>query len=262
MYSMSVLSNNLKFLRKAKGFTQEELAEKLGMTRSILGSYEESRAEPKLFTLQNITKYFQVSIDDILSKDLSKESGTAVGIVSELRVLPIVVSPENRELVNIVPNKASAGYLNGFADQEYIKDLSCFSLPLNEISQDRTYRIFQIKGDSMLPIAPDSYIITYYQENWQDIKDNDCYVVLTKEEGIVYKRIVNKISECNSLVLKSDNLIYEPYEIKLETVLEIWKAIGYISFRLPKGEELSLEKLSSLVLELQKELSDMKKTKN
>jgi transcriptional regulator with XRE-family HTH domain len=259
---MSALSNNLKFLRKAKGFTQEELAEKLGMTRSILGSYEESRAEPKLLTLQNISNYFQVSIDELISKDLSKGSASTIGIASDLRILPIVVSPENRELINVVPNKASAGYLNGFADQEYIKDLSCFSLPLNEISQNKTYRIFQIKGDSMLPIAPDSYIITYYQENWQEIKDNDCYVVLTKEEGIVYKRVLNKISESNTIVLRSDNLAYEPYEVNMETVLELWKAIGYISFQLPKGEELSLEKLSSLVLDLQKELIEMKKNQN
>jgi transcriptional regulator with XRE-family HTH domain len=262
---MSRLGDNIRFLRKNKGFTQEELANELAkytkMTRSILGSYEEGRAEPKFLTQLALSNYFGYSIKELMTEDLSVNSPTTPTEETKLQILAITVTPDNKELINAVPNKASAGYLNGFADQEYIKGLPCFALPLNEISQNRTYRIFQIKGDSMLPIVPDSYIITQYLENWRDIRDNDCYIVLTKDEGIVYKRVLNKISEKNEITLKSDNPAYEPYKVKLDSILELWKAIGYISFQLPngQGQDLSLENLSNMVFELQKNLSDLKK---
>lgn len=257
---MSLLSNNIKLLRKGLGFTQEELAEKVGITRSILGSYEEGRAEPKLQTLQNIAQYFKVSIDDLLSKEISSVTPAMVDTKgSGLRILPIVVTQDDKELINVVPNKAIAGYLNGYSDKEYIQDLSCFNLPVHEISPNRTYRIFQIKGDSMLPIPSDAYIISQYIENWELIKDNDSYIVLTKDDGVVFKRVSNRISERNEVLLTSDNPAYPPYSIKIDSVLEIWKAVGYICFQLPKGSnDLSLERLSNLVLELQKDLSAMK----
>jgi len=255
---MSQLSNNIKYLRKGKGYTQEELATELGITRSILGSYEEARAEPKLVTLQTIATYFGKTIDELVNNDVSIAPVSTVNKETELRILPIVVTPSNKELINVVPNKAIAGYLNGHADQEYIKDLSCFDLPLKEITSNRTYRIFQIKGDSMLPIPSDSYVISYFVENWKDVKENECYVVLTKDDGVVYKRVSTNGSNKNEVLLTSDNTAYLPYTIQTDTVLELWKAIGYISFQLPLSDDLSLEKLSNLVLELKKDMSDFK----
>ncbi len=255
---MSVLSSNFKYLRKGKGFTQEELATELGITRSILGSYEEARAEPKLATLQIIATYFGKTIDELVTNDLSLASISSLAKEMELRILPIVVTPSNKELINVVPNKAVAGYLNGHSDTKYIKELSAFDLPLAEISSNRTYRIFQIKGDSMLPIPSDSYIISFFVENWKDIKQDECYVVLTKDDGIVYKRVSTKGMDKSELLLSSDNTDFEPYTIPVDTVIELWKAIGYISFQLPLAGDLSLEKLSSLVLELKKDMNNMK----
>jgi transcriptional regulator with XRE-family HTH domain len=256
---MSRLSNNLRHLRKQKGFTQEEMAEKLGLTRSILGSYEEGRAEPKLQTLQTIANFFSISIDDLIGKEPNDLMAGSDVTGNALRVLPIVVNESNRELVSIVPLKAAAGYLNGYSDTEFIRELSSFSLPLSEISQDRTYRIFQTKGDSMLPIPSGSYIIASYVDDWTQIKTNQCYVVLTKDDGIIYKRISATNISQNELMLSSDNPAYPAYSIPLDTVLEVWKAVGYISFQLPEFNELSLEKLSSLVLEMQKDLNKMRK---
>jgi transcriptional regulator with XRE-family HTH domain len=261
---MGFLNTNIRFLRKNKGLTQEDLAKKIGITRPIVGAYEEGRADPKLHTLQNIAHYFEVGIDDLLNKDLSKKKGDNIKADIEgigLRVLPVIVNPDNKELITVVPIKAAAGYLNGYSDSEYVEKLHHFDLPLNEISSNKTYRIFQIKGDSMKPIMPGSYIIAEYLENWKEVKDNKCYVLLTKDEGIVYKRILNRISESNEFILKSDNPEYPAYQIDINTIFEVWKAIGYISFELPDAEDLSLDKLSSLVMGLQKDLNKLKTSK-
>ena len=65
---MAYLPSNLKKLRKDKGITQQELANKLGIKRSLIGSYEEGRAEPKLETMQNLALFYGLSIDDIINK--------------------------------------------------------------------------------------------------------------------------------------------------------------------------------------------------
>ena len=41
---MTLISNNIKVLRKKAGFTQEQLSAKIGIKRSVLGAYEEGRA--------------------------------------------------------------------------------------------------------------------------------------------------------------------------------------------------------------------------
>jgi transcriptional regulator with XRE-family HTH domain len=162
---MSFFASNLRFLRKQKGLTQEQLADKLAINRAMIGSYEESRAEPKYELLQRMAYLFKVSIHDMIDSDMEKQfaqknrtnNSSHKGLYKDiegrgLRVLPIVVDRENRELITVVPSKAAAGYLNGYADPEFIETLPTFNLPFDRFKTDRTYRTFQISGDSMLPI--------------------------------------------------------------------------------------------------------------
>ena len=166
---MNYVKNNLKFLRKKEALTQEQLATKIGVKRAMIGAYEEGRAEPRLHTLQHLAAYFQVRLDDFVNKDLSGSSSIPKADISgaQLRILPVVVDgTDERELGTLVPVKASAGYLSGYGDADYIGALPRFSMPFPELPQDRTYRVFQIRGESMLPIIPVSEIkITSFFNN-------------------------------------------------------------------------------------------------
>ncbi len=256
------LSFNIKYLRKSKGLTQEEFANKIDVKRSVIGAYEEGRAEPKLSTIQNIADYYQITIDDLINSDLSKKSTKKdIGGLG-LRILPIMVDrEEDKELVTLVPVKAAAGYLNGYADPEYVEALPAFRLPFPEVLNKGTIRAFQIKGDSMLPIPPHAYIISEYIQDWKQLKDGQSYVFITKNDGIVYKRAYNRINEAEEILLKSDNPEYEAYSIKINDVIEIWKALGYVSFELPNPESdnVSLQKLSAMVMQLKSEMEKIKK---
>lgn len=256
---------NIRSQRKKRGLTQEELANKIGLTRSIVGAYEEGRAEPKLSTLQNLAHLFDVTVDALLDSDLSRSKGELSGVQDArgvgLRILPVITNQENKELITIVPKKAAAGYLTGYSDPDFIEELPRFALPLTELSQNRTYRLFQIMGDSMNPIASDSYIICEYLQDWLEIKDNKSYVILTKDDGIVYKRLFNKIEKTNEVLLKSDNPEFHSYSLSLDAILEIWKAVGYLSFELPGTEDQSLDKLSSIVMELKRDLNKLKSSR-
>jgi transcriptional regulator with XRE-family HTH domain len=71
---MSIVSKNIKYLRKLNGFTQEKLAQKIGIKRSLVGAYEESRANPNLANLKNMAIAFGTTVDKILEQDLSNQS--------------------------------------------------------------------------------------------------------------------------------------------------------------------------------------------
>lgn len=261
---MIYLKENMKFLRKQRVMTQGQLADLLDSKRSLIGSYEEGRGVPKLSIIRRMAEIFEISMDDLLAVDLSQKktedrsqkTEEKKNIGSGLKVLSVVVTPENNELISIVPVKASAGYLNGRADAEYMEQLPHFSMPVAELSQGRSYRVFQIKGDSMLPVPPGSYIFCDYVEEATDIREGKPYVLITSDEGIVYKRIF--LLNENQLQLKSDNPEYEPYTVETTSVLEIWRALGFLSFELPEPDALNMQKLSSVVAKMQEELAKMK----
>nr|WP_323134785.1 XRE family transcriptional regulator [Pontibacter kalidii] len=249
-------------MRKHASLTQAQLAEKLEIKRSLVGAYEEGRAEPKLSTLVNVARLFDVSLDDLITRDLVHEApagaangeGRANG--GNLRVLAITVDQEERENIELVPYKASAGYLNGYADAEFIEELPRFRLPM--LGAGGTYRAFEISGDSMLPIASGTVIVGRFIEDWGQIKDGTPCIIVSQKEGVVFKRIFNKIKDASTLRLHSDNPVYSPYEVHVEDVVEIWEARSYISSTFPIAD-LSLDKLSSIVLDLQKEVQKLKK---
>lgn len=255
------LAQNIRYLRKEKGFTQEGLAAKLGINRAALGSYEEGRAEPKLAVLQMLAQYFSCSLDDLLHLDFvqGKRRSAPDKKGQNLRVLSVAVDQEEKERIVVVPVKAAAGYLDGFSDVDFIESLPSFSLPLQELGRERSYRLFQIKGDSMNPIPSGSYIISEYVQDWTQIKDDHCYILITKDEGIVYKRLLNRLHE-EQLILKSDNPEYKPYSVDSDMIAEVWKAIGYISLQLPEtgADPLSANQIMNALIRLEKEVKEVK----
>ncbi|AYA36183.1 helix-turn-helix domain-containing protein [Hymenobacter oligotrophus] len=275
-----MINTNLKFWRRELGLTQAQLADKLSIKRSLIGAYEEGRAEPKLTTLVKMARLFGISLDALVTTDFSKKrqaaavmrqlqnvpalgaDGADVATVAEktkgdnLRVLAFTVDQDQNENIELVPLKASAGYLNGYADQEFIEELPKFRLPM--LGQNGTFRAFEISGDSMLPIASGTVIVGRYVADWNEVKDGTPCIVVSKKEGIVFKRVYNRLKEAASLTLHSDNPVYSPYEIDVEDVLEIWEAKSYISSTFPIAD-LSLNRLASIVLDLQKQVTTMKK---
>ena len=253
---MSIISTNIKFLRKKKGLTQQQFADEIGIKRSLVGAYEEDRADPKYDLLKRIALYFEISVDDFINETINEKwAPKPKGNPANLRVLSITVDKEDNENIEMVPVKASAGYLNGYADPEYVAQLPKFYLPM---FNQGTYRAFEIKGDSMLPLQSGTVIIGEYVENWADVKAGDTYVVLSKNEGVVYKRIGNKYRDNKKLKLMSDNPAYDPYEVSGEDILEIWKAKAYLSTQLPTPmPEPSIENLTSMMSEMQKSISKL-----
>jgi len=234
-------TSNIKFLRKRKGRTQDEVAIALNLKRSTLSGYENGVAQPGIESLISFSRFFNVSIDTLLKIDITKLSESQIGELergydayikgSNLRVLTTTVGSDNNENIELVNEKAKAGYTTGYADPEYIEELPRFRLPF--LSEKRKYRTFQLKGDSMLPIPDGSWVTGEFVQDWHDIISGKAYVVFTINDGIVFKVVENNLITDGNLVLYSLNPIYEPYEVHINEVKEIWKFINYISNELP-----------------------------
>jgi transcriptional regulator with XRE-family HTH domain len=253
---MATISSNIKFLRKKKGLTQQQFADQIGIKRSLVGAYEEERADPKYELLKTIALFFDISIDDFINETIDEKwVPKPKGGQGNLRILSISVDKEDNENIEMVPVKASAGYLNGYADPEYVAKLPKFYLPM---FKQGTYRAFEINGDSMLPLVSGTTIIGEYVENWGDVKPGETYVVISKSEGVVYKRIGGKFKDNKKLKLVSDNPVYDPYEISGEDILEIWKAKAYISTHLPlPTPEPTMESLTGMMAQMQRSIAKL-----
>jgi transcriptional regulator with XRE-family HTH domain len=257
---------NIKLLRKRRNRTQDVVAGELGFSRSTLNSYENGIVvNPTIEALIGFSKYFKVSIDTLVKVDLTSlsesqlselERGYDVYVTgAKLRILTSTVNADNEENIEVVPLKAKAGYTAGYNDPEFINKLPVFQLPF--LSRERKYRAFQIDGDSMLPIPHGSWIIAEFVHDWRDVKDGSAYIVVTREDGLVFKVVYNQLRKHKNFLLRSLNAAYEPYEVPVNEVVEMWKFINYISSDLP-GPESTQDQLSKLVMQLQSDISQIK----
>lgn len=251
---MSLAGQNLKYLRKLRGWTQEEFATKLGIKRSLIGAYEEERADPRLDVLEVISEIFKVTLDELLLQNMGEVKGASY--LAKRRQLKMMNA--DRNVIHFVPVKAAAGYLAGYADSEFIDELNTFTLPMLTGGQ---YRAFEIIGDSMMPTPSGSIIVGEKIENADNVKNNAAYIVVSKNEGIVYKRVVKNNKSKNKLTLVSDNPAYQPYQIYSADVLEMWQAQAVIS-KVTQHQRWDVDSLVNLVSNLQDQVSTLKKKMN
>jgi transcriptional regulator with XRE-family HTH domain len=250
---MSQAARNLKYLRKLRGWTQEEFANKLKIKRSLLGAYEEERAEPKLEVLEIISGIFKITLDELLLKDVSNAKGSTY--LEKRRQLKMSSTAAE---IQFVPIKAAAGYLAGYADPDFIDELNTFTLPMLAAG---SYRAFEIIGDSMLPTQSGSVIVGEKVENIDDVKTSNTYIVVSRNEGIVYKRVLKSNRSKSKVTLVSDNPLYEPYQVNADEIVELWQAQMIIS-KANVQQRWDVNQLASLVNNLQEQVSTMKKKMN
>jgi transcriptional regulator with XRE-family HTH domain len=249
---MAIANKNLKYLRKLRGWTQEEFAQKLRIKRSLLGAYEEERAEPRIDVLEVVCDIFKLTLDDLLRKDVSDNKSN---YLAKRRAMKLAAG---RSDIPFVPIKAAAGYLAGYADPEFVDELNTFTLPM---LTGGNYRAFEIVGDSMLPTTSGSVIVGEKVESIDDVKNNTPCIVISRNEGIVYKRVQKNGRVKNKLTLVSDNPVFHPYAINTEEILEMWQAQAVIS-KMNTQQRWNMNQLADMVTNLQEQVVSLKKRMN
>lgn len=192
------------------------------------------KTKPGYDVLLAIINTFDINPDYLFGK-------SEVMLTSDIKPIPtysgmpqvISASPEGHENVVLVSTKARAGYLNGYGDTSYIESLPSFKMPL---LTNGTFRCFEVQGNSMMQtLYNGDLVFGKYIEAISDIKDNDIYVLVSKNDGVVLKRVMYDTETHEKLILKSDNNDgnFPDYTIDLEDIMEIWKVVMYASKQIP-----------------------------
>lgn len=253
---MSFLSENMRYLRNQLRCSQQKVADDLIIMRGRYAKYEDGASEPPIELLIKISHYFHVSIDLLVSVDLRRIPLKEIMELPDNRImLPVTVDAKGENMIEIVPHKATMGYLTGYSDPEYIESLQTISLPFLGSGK---YRGFPAVGDSMPPHKDGSYIVGRYVERLSDLKKGKSYVFVTRNEGITYKRLLKAKPE--TLYVSADNEIYEPYEIDLSDVFQIWEYACSISTKEFTKDDFNLDNqvIIGMFQQLKRELEELK----
>ena len=175
---MSLFSDNIRALRVKHKISQEKLAGNLSITRGRYVKYEDGTSEAPYDILKKIALFFHTSIDLLLSVDIRKINiENLIKLEGNRLILPIQVDNFGENYIEIVSQRAKAGYLNGYADPEYIESLQQVSLPFLGPGK---HRGFPVEGDSMPPHEDGSIIIGRYVERLGEVMDGKTYILITK----------------------------------------------------------------------------------
>jgi transcriptional regulator with XRE-family HTH domain len=254
---MLYISDNLKYLRSRRNLSQQEAADGMKMPIDRYKKYEYGKNTPPAETLLSISRFYHISIDLLLTVDLRKTSVENLLKLEDNRiVLPIAVDSRGENLIEIVAHKARAGYLTGYADPEFIEGLQQISLPFLGPGK---FRAFPIGGDSMPPHNDKAFIVGRYVENLGEVSSGKTYILVTRSEGITYKRL--KGTAKDALTVESDNLIYSPYAIKLSDIIEIWEYTAHIG-RDDSRPVSDDDSMMAMLMELKREVTEIKKKLN
>lgn len=248
------VKERLKEFIKLQNITTREFEETIGVSNGYVNSISKSIGIDKLTLI--IEKYPNLNVEWLFTgngEPLKGKGSVGEPIVQNgsTFVAPKVVTVDKvgKDNIVLVPQKAAAGYLEGYGDPEFINSLPTYNLPN---LQNGTFRMFQVSGHSMYPTLQDgSFVVGEWVENWATgIKDDRVYVIVSHEEGVIVKRVLNRISKYGSLYCKSDNRReYPSFTLKPEDIVEVWEVKMHISFNLPNPADM-YDRLNDLEAEI------------
>ncbi|MGA0558588.1 helix-turn-helix domain-containing protein [Larkinella sp. VNQ87] len=135
---MSIVSNNIKYLRRLNGLTQEQFARRIGIKRSLLGAYEEARANPNLDNLMSIARAFNTTVDNLLKSDLRKiretpELSLPLDRPHNASAFPASPLPKDISDAEPIPNapKALSSVLEKYYQQPITQSPAVFQKPVD-----------------------------------------------------------------------------------------------------------------------------------
>lgn len=252
---MSVLSDNIRYLRGKLELPQQKVADALLIPRGRYSKYEDAASIPPLEMLIKMSRYFDVSIDLLVTVDIRKYSLESIASLPNNKlIIPVAVDSSGDNKIEIIPHKASMGYLDGYGDPEYIESLQTISLPF---LRNGKFRAFPATGDSMPPYNNGTFIVGKFIDHPDYMTKNRTYVFVTRSSGISYKRYIDKSS--SGLIVNADNSFYKPFEILLTDVYEIWEfacAINTEEFLL---NNMDTTNLKDVLDSLQKDIDKLRK---
>ncbi|APU69491.1 helix-turn-helix domain-containing protein [Christiangramia flava] len=245
---MSFFGKNIRKIRNVKKLSQQAFAELFDLKRATLGAYEEERSEPKLETIIKIANYFSITIDDLLTKEL-----TINKLLKFKEDLPYSNS-FYEDLMSRIPcifPQTEFEYIRNYHQEEFINSLPCVKLPLQSTQKRRAFVISTSEMASKSSgIQPNDMVVG----EWLDLENSENISTAPLVMVITEKRLIlrNLTISGSKIVLSTQQPGYEDILLKKEEILELWEIKQIFMNQLPQPENDLKGKLSNLEEEINK----------
>lgn len=249
---MSCFGNNIKKIRGVKGLSQQAFADLFDLKRGTLGAYEEGRSEPKIETIIKIANYFSISIDNMLTAELTVNQ--LLRFNDQLTVAPEELEKEVFAVVPCITPKNSKDYLEYFDNPQFINDLPSISLPINPEKTFRAYTVDSLEMTSQDEgLFPNDLIIAELVplDIVPKLNAGTMVLVVTADKFILRRMYVTG----KNLILRADHKNIEEVSIKLSEIKELWRARYVFYRRLPEVANDITSKMNAL----QKQMEELRK---
>lgn len=229
---MSIIGKNIRKIRTVKKLSQAAFAEIFKLARPSVGAYEEERSEPKLETIIQIANYFGISIDSLLTKELTINDLYNFNVHIKEDPKAKIVVEKNREIGDsfiksvFVSGDKQLEYIVHINNRDFISSLPKVLLPNQH---DKNIRAFEMTSDDMHDnfhgINLGDLVFGRKMSAPYKFTKGKLYIVITGEK-ILIRRVK---SRKDHLDLVPDNSNFDLIEIDRGEVIESWEVIGYFS---------------------------------
>lgn len=240
MYNLETKSENfiknIISLRKINGLKQDEQADKYGLGRTGYASYEQGKSKPGFDTLLIIASANGITIDELLSDDITvvlknkKKSKSYVdlegSVKNDVSNEPLMdYNIEQLHFSPLMPEKAFASYNSGDVQIKKSDIEHYFHLPLLREKDDF---VWQVSGDSMTPTFDNGDYLSCKIIPVEEFKMETPYLI-TVNHAPMLKRFIPSINK-GFIICRSDNPLYRDFEVRKSEITSIAKILATIKF--------------------------------
>lgn len=229
---MSTIGKNIKKIRAVKKISQAAFAEMFNLSRGTVGSYEEERAEPKIETIIQIAQKFGLSIDVLLTKELTVNELFKFDLFkhdkNNHKTALETDKDEQEEATPLVKGVQYIEYIVNYQNKDFINRLPFIRLPN---TNQKKSRAFEVQDDSMSWLekglqAGDILSCSPIDQPFaKKLEQGSVYVVVTDKD--IYTRRFSRFEKY--FHFGSDNPQAAILKLEEKEILELWKVEGFYS---------------------------------
>lgn len=188
------LNDNVKHLRNIRNISQQNLADKIGVDRSTISRIENGEIETTIDNAIKIADVLNVSLNDLVSKDLRFDNAEIINISDDIIKIPVY------------------GIIKAGTPIEAQQDiLEYVDIPKDWTKGGKTYYGLKISGDSMFPKYQTDDIVIFEQTNDMGIVNGKDCAVMVNGYDATFKNVRINPSGIQLIPLNMNNTDgYEP----------------------------------------------------
>ncbi|WP_209388857.1 helix-turn-helix domain-containing protein [Chryseobacterium sp. RR2-3-20] len=211
---MSFFGTNIKKIRHVKGLSQKAFGDLFELNRGVISAYEEGRAEPKIETLLKVAHYFNLDIDDFLTKPLQVNDLVSGSVIDTLMFSPIenfkkTQTEQNLSDANSSKNKilqkilATVDFIYEFTDEKktlpFYNSGDILFLVKADFNSERNETLFFLENENIHNLSE------IPEKKW---KEKEIYKIaghLSLHQKNVFSDILKRIENLENFIKKQPN---------------------------------------------------------